>query len=327
MTTVTCPRCQRKLRLPMGVAGQAVRCPACEAIFEATAEAAPEVQRSGTEPGERFSDQPVPSTPAPKAAPDPDQAETAWSSDFRGNWVVVRRGLGWMLAAQCIELVLHTLGMLLAALLFARTLARGPGLDGLTAWWFDWEAPGICARMLALFVAGLCMLVGLVQCQRCPASGPARRTVTAAFIAFMIAYLIRVACPVGRLPYLFVMSPFWELGGFLLLLPLWVAEALLIRFLHLLACDWRDEPILAVLRWLLALLAADVVLHLGEVTGMIEKWREVVVRHSFIDMFSLDLLFWLSHQSLRLVMTALLLRVLLGLRAVLAQPGGAREPE
>ncbi len=336
MTTVACPRCGRKLRLPDGVAGQAVQCPACKATFEATAPhevlsdpprvAPPEPDDDQHQPLWEYARLDLPTPPKPDPAP--DQAQTTRWSGF-GSWSAVRRGLGWIMVDQGIVLVVLSLDLLLAVLFFLNQLARGSVFDFVAAPWFGWSVPSICCvRMLVMLVAGVCMLVGLGECQRYPVPGPAPGVATAAFGAYLIAYLLRMACPSTHLPSLYLMEVFhWELGFFLLLLPRWVSEALLIRFLYLLGRDWRDEPTMARLRWLIALLVADVVLHLGLVTGMNEWCEDVADMHFFGDPLWFGLLSWVGRLALYLAMTALLLRVLIGLRGTLAPPQAAPDPE
>jgi hypothetical protein len=331
MTTVACPRCGRKLRLPDGVAGQPVQCPACKATFVATAEVEPEAQLGGAtsaESREAFSDQPrpAPPNPAPQPEPDPDQAEAARRSGFRGSWPLVREGLGWIMAGQAIELSVWGLGLLVTLPFLLDP--QPPTFALLSDWVVDWMWPGHCVRMLVYLAAGVCMVIGLSKCQRYPGPGPARGVASAALVAFVFAYPIRMACPL--LGHAFALSEYfhWEESCFLVfLLPHWVAEGLLIRFLYLLSRDWRDEPTLARLRWLLALLVADVLLYLAAATGIVGKLEAIAAALLFANAFSLGLLFWVGTLSLQLAMTALLLRVLVGARAALVQPGASGAPD
>jgi len=62
--TISCPSCQRTLRVPESLLGQAVKCPSCSHTFTAPEQVEDEAQlrRPGTpQPQENYGDEPVPS--------------------------------------------------------------------------------------------------------------------------------------------------------------------------------------------------------------------------------------------------------------------------
>jgi hypothetical protein len=317
--------------VPEGCAGQAVRCPSCDATFEARVEEVPATNLGGgasPDPVEAFSDQPKPAAPEPAPVPeaDPDQAEAARRSRFLGGWPVVRGGLGWIMAGEGIELAVQGLDLLMVGYFAMSHLASGPGFDFFDDW-HEWGIPRTCVRMLALLVAGVCMLVGLARCQRYPAPGPARGIAVAALVACSFAYLFRALCSPFLHPYglAIYMWRGWFSG--VILLTRWVADGLLILFLYHLGRDWRDEPTQSRLRWLLALLMADVVLHLGQATGMMETWETLAEHVFFLDDFLLGALFRGAVAALHLAMAAQLLRVLVAARRALAAQPEGHDPE
>jgi predicted Zn finger-like uncharacterized protein len=58
--TITCPDCQRTLRVPESLLGQAVKCPSCAHVFTAPNHAEDEAPRFPTPPSERLSSRPAP---------------------------------------------------------------------------------------------------------------------------------------------------------------------------------------------------------------------------------------------------------------------------
>lgn len=58
--TITCSACQRTLRVPESLLGQAVKCPSCAHVFTAPDHAEDEAPRLPTPPSERLSSRPAP---------------------------------------------------------------------------------------------------------------------------------------------------------------------------------------------------------------------------------------------------------------------------
>jgi hypothetical protein len=58
--TISCPQCQRKLRLPATVEGQTVQCPACQATFIASLAGPAPTLPAEPEQQERFARDPIP---------------------------------------------------------------------------------------------------------------------------------------------------------------------------------------------------------------------------------------------------------------------------
>jgi hypothetical protein len=106
---IACPRCGRRLSLPVGLLGQTVQCPSCRTTFTADLNRA--LPTRPTPVPESPAARKVPLAPDPKRRADADRDRVAWPGagqpdDFRPDFVEPHRG--------GIILVLGVLGLCLS---------------------------------------------------------------------------------------------------------------------------------------------------------------------------------------------------------------------
>lgn len=296
---VSCPQCERKLKVPQTCDGPTVRCPVCATTFA--------LPGSGTpRHGEAVSTQPrAPLLTSPTLHPDPDYPDVAPDRWVRSD---VDRGLTLLISGQGYELVLQGTGLVLALLLFLSNLHpftfRGDQFLGC----------GICLRWLLLFVAWQYVLRGLLRCQSSPVPGPARAFAIGANDAFCFAYLLRVFCPPLLVAFVWNNSapvPLWVYGlGWATLLTLLVAETLFVLFLSQHARHVQHTPTLTRLRWLVALLVADYLLQVTLLSGLFLWCLSLIERVVPLDDRLIVHLYALLIQLARVAVVVQLLRVL-----------------
>jgi predicted Zn finger-like uncharacterized protein len=121
--TITCPSCQRTLRVPETLLGQLVKCPTCEQTFTATldAEAAPPPrQEAPAPPRERYADEP----PRPRRDEDDDdrprrdddnydrprRRRRRYQQEHRGQLIMVLGILSFFVGGPILGLVAWIMG-------------------------------------------------------------------------------------------------------------------------------------------------------------------------------------------------------------------------